>query len=43
MGLRESQTEKKTTPLGLEPRIKEPKSLVLPITPRGNEKRVREV
>jgi hypothetical protein len=25
-----------TTPLGLEPRIKEPKSLVLPITPRSN-------
>jgi hypothetical protein len=24
------------TPLGLEPRIKEPKSLVLPITPRSN-------
>jgi hypothetical protein len=28
-------TVKETTPLGLEPRIKEPKSLVLPITPRG--------
>ena len=26
----------KATPLGLEPRIKEPKSLVLPITPRSN-------
>lgn len=26
----------KATPLGLEPRISEPKSLVLPITPRGN-------
>jgi hypothetical protein len=31
-----SVSERKATPLGLEPRIKEPKSLVLPITPRGN-------
>ena|GEM_PF-5605656 len=27
------------TPLGLEPRIREPKSLVLPITPRSNPNR----
>jgi hypothetical protein len=30
-----AQALARTTPLGLEPRIKEPKSLVLPITPRG--------
>ncbi len=34
-----SAIEEKATPLGLEPRIKEPKSLVLPITPRGNADR----